>query len=282
MAKFLVALTESESFSKNLFKVIKDLYGSLNKHLFVGLIVKEISYKSTVSEVTEKAFYPGSGTKRLIGLTAEDRQKADVISICKEKAKENGIRCEIYNDFRLTTQEVIKQTTFADLLILSYQIFIDHEHEQPASSLLYQILRGSKCPVMILPDDIQKIGNIIFTYDGKESSVFAIRSFSNLFAAQSKNKPVSILSVMQSPDDERIRDEKLLMNLIKQYFNDVGIQLLEGRSISNEISNFAHGVENPMIVMGAYGQSRIANILLPGMGKSLHTMSHLPLFISHR
>ncbi len=282
MAKFLIALTESESFSKNLFKVIKNLYGNLNKHLFMGLIVKEITYKSAVNEMAENAVYSGSGNKRLIGLTSEDRRKADVISICKEKAKENGIQCEIFNNFRLTTEEVIKHTTFADLLVLSYQIFIPHDQDQPDSSLLYQILRGSKCPVMILPDDIQKIENIIFTYDGKESSVFAIRAFSNLFAAQSKNKPVSILTVMKSASDERIKNEKLLTDLVKQYFNDVGIQLLEGRSISNEIASFARGVENPMIVMGAYGRSRISNILLPSVARSLLTQSNLALFIAHR
>ena len=282
MAKFLVALTESESFSENLFRVVKNLYGNLNKHLFVGLIVKEISYRSTVTKLVGKTFNPGSSGSKLTGLTEEDRQKADVISICKEKARENGIQCEIYNNFRLTTQEVIKQTTFADLLILSYQIFIDNVNSLPDSSLLYQLLKGSKCPVMILPDNTRRIDNIIFTYDGKESSVFAIRAFSNLFAGQSKNKPVSILTVMQSADEERIKNEKLLMDLVKQYFNDVGIQLLESRSISKEISNFALGVVNPIIVMGAYGRSRISNILLPSVARTLLTHLNFPLFIAHR
>ncbi len=282
MAKFLVALTENESFSENLFRVVKNLYGNLNKHLFVGLIVKEISYRSTVTKLVGKTFNPGSSGSKLTGLTEEDRQKADVISICKEKARENGIQCEIYNNFRLTTQEVIKQTTFADLLILSYQIFIDNVNSLPDSSLLYQLLKGSKCPVMILPDNIRRIDNIIFTYDGKESSVFAIRAFSNLFAGQSKNKPVSILTVMQSADEERIKNEKLLMDLVKQYFNDVGIQLLESRSISNEISNFALGVVNPIIVMGAYGRSHISNILLPSVARTLLTHFNFPLFIAHR
>ena len=135
---------------------------------------------------------------------------------------------------------------------------------------------------MILPDNICKIDNIIFTYDGKDSSVFAIRAFSNLFAGHSKNKPVSILTVMKSPDDEGIKNEKLLMELIKQHFNDVGIQLLEGNTISDEISNFAGTVTNPLIVMGAYGRSRVSNILLPSVARHIMTKSRLPLFIAHR
>lgn len=282
MAKFLVALTENESFSKNLFELTKDLYGDLNKHLFVGLIVKDLTYKSSVGELVEDTLQAGPHLAKPKGLTEEDRQKTDVISICIEKANEHGIKCEIYNDFHLTTDEVIKHTTFADLLILSYQIFFNCADNKLDSSLLYQILRGSKCPIMILPDNIKKIENIIFTYDGKESSVFAIRAFSNLFAGQSKNKPVSLLSVMPSPSGESIKNEKLLMDLIKQYFNDIGIQLLEGRNISDEINDFLNDVHNPLIVMGAYGRSRISNIHLPNVTRKLLVQSGPPLFISNR
>jgi len=144
MAKFLFALTKSESFNENLFGLTKDLYGNLNKHLFVGLIVKDLTYKSAVNEFVEKTIPFKFKSVKNDGLTEEDRDKADVISICEKKAKENKIRYEIYNDFHFTAQEVIKQTVYADLLILSYQIFFNFSNKKPDSSLLYQVLKGSK------------------------------------------------------------------------------------------------------------------------------------------
>jgi nucleotide-binding universal stress UspA family protein len=167
------------------------------------------------------------------------------------------------------------------MLILSYGVFYNHLTGKPDSSILYQILKGSKCPVLILPEGTNKIDNIIFTYDNKESSVFAIRAFSNLFSGNMKEKIISILSVMPNADEE-MKNEKLLLNLVKQHYNNVGIQLLEGNNISKEINNFAKNVSNPLVVMGAYGRSRISNLLLPSVAQYLLKKSSLPLFIAHR
>ena len=82
--------------------------------------------------------------------------------------------------------------------------------------------------------------------------------------------------------DEEVKNEKLLLQLVKQHYNNVGIQLLEGNNISKEISNFARNVQNPLVVMGAYGRSHISNLLLPSVAQYLLKKSNLPLFIAHR
>lgn len=280
MAKFLVALDGSNFFIKDLFQVSNDLLGNLDEHLFVGMLVKDVSYLNTDSSyVKEPVMADVLPTKGF--LNEEDHIITNVISNFEKTARDTNIKYEIYNDFRLTTHEVIKQSTYADMLILSYRVFYNYLTGKPDTSILYQILKGSKCPVLIIPEGAKKIDNIIFTYDNKESSVFAIRAFSNLFPDNSKNKIVSILSVMPNVDEE-VTNEKLLLNLVKQHYNNVGIQLLEGNNISKEISNFAGNVQNPLVVMGAYGRSRISNLLIPSAAQYLLKKSNLPLFIAHR
>lgn len=280
MAKFLVALDGSNFFIKDLFQVSNDLLGNLDEHLFVGMLVKDVSYLNTDSNyVKEPVMADVLPTKGF--LNEEDHIITNVISNFEKTARDTNIKYEIYNDFRLTTHEVIKQSTYADMLILSYRVFYNYLTGKPDTSILYQILKGSKCPVLIIPEGAKKIDNIIFTYDNKESSVFAIRAFSNLFPDNSKNKIVSILSVMPNVDEE-VTNEKLLLNLVKQHYNNVGIQLLEGNNISKEISNFAGNVQNPLVVMGAYGRSRISNLLIPSAAQYLLKKSNLPLFIAHR
>lgn len=280
MAKFLVALDGSNFFIKDLFQVSNDLLGNLDEHLFVGMLVKNVSYLNTDSSyVKEPVMADVLPTKGF--LNEEDHIITNVISNFEKTARDTNIKYEIYNDFRLTTHEVIKQSTYADMLILSYRVFYNYLTGKPDTSILYQILKGSKCPVLIIPEGAKKIDNIIFTYDNKESSVFAIRAFSNLFPDNSKNKIVSILSVMPNVDEE-VTNEKLLLNLVKQHYNNVGIQLLEGNNISKEISNFAGNVQNPLVVMGAYGRSRISNLLIPSAAQYLLKKSNLPLFIAHR
>lgn len=280
MAKFLVALDGSNSFNNNLFDLSEDLLENLEDHLFVGMLVKDVSYINTVSNYVESAssvdILPVKGF-----LDDEDDVITEVISQFEQTARDTNVNYEIYNDFRLTGHEVVKQSTYADLLIMSYRIFFNYLTGKPDTSILYQILKGSKCPVLILPEGTTRIDNLIFTYDNKESSVFAIRAFSALFSGNIKDKIVSILSVMPNVDEE-IKNEKLLLNLVKQHYNNVGIQLLEGDNISKEISNFANTVQNPLVVMGAYGRSHISNLLIPSVAQYILKESNLPLFIAHR
>lgn len=280
MARFLVALDGSNSFNTDLFRLSSELLENLDEHLFVGMLVKDVSYMNTVSSfIEEPVMAEVSPTNGF--LSEEDHVITNVISQFEKTARDTNVRYEIYNDFRLTAHEVVKQTTYADMLILSYGIFFNYLTGKPDTSILYQILKGSKCPVLILPEGTKKIDNIIFTYDNKESSVFAMRAFSSLFSENTKDAIVSILSVMPNVDEE-VKNEKLLLKLAKQHYNNVGIQLLEGNNISKEISNFAHNVQNPLVVMGAYGRSHISNILLPSVAQYLLKKSNLPLFIAHR
>lgn len=280
MAKFLVALDGSSAFNKDLFELSGDLLGNVEKHLFVGMLVKDVCYANTVSSyVGEPVLAEMSPTSGF--LNEEDHIITEVISKFERTARDTNIRYEIYNDFRLTTHEVIKQSTYADMLVLSYRVFYNYLTGKPDTSILYQILQGSKCPVLILPEGTKNIDNIIFTYDNKESSVFAIRAFSAMFSENMSDKIVSILSVMPNLDEE-IKNEKLLLNLVRQHYNNVGMQLLEGNNISKEISNFAGNVQNPLVVMGAYGRSRISNLVLPSVANYLLESSNLPLFIAHR
>ena len=224
MAKFLVALNDDPKFNKNLFQVANQLFSQLSQHLFVGLLVKDFSFISTISnyigEPVLADFLPyGSDL-----LTEEDQKKAEIISAFEQNAEQNNVRYTINNDFRLTAHEVIKQTTYSDLLILNYRIFYNYVTKQPDTTLLYQLLKGSRCPVLIIPPNLKQIDNIIFTYDGKESSVFAIKSFNNLFTGSIKEKLVSVLTVVPDAEEE-IKNEKLLLDLVKQHYSNVGLQL---------------------------------------------------------
>jgi hypothetical protein len=151
MAKFLVALDGSISFTKDLFKFSSELLQDTDEGLFVGMVVKDVSYYNTVSnfvgEPVMADVLPDEGF-----LNEEDGTITDVISQFERNAKDSSVRYEIYNDFKLTAHEVVRQSTYADLLILSYRIFYNYLSGKPDSSTIYQILKGSKCPVLILPE----------------------------------------------------------------------------------------------------------------------------------
>ena len=281
MAKILVALEEKSSFVNDIVTVANDFLPKFSDHLFIAFVVKDLAYTSKVSSFVKTASMIDNPPGDVDHFSEEDNKKAEVISTFEKGVKHAKIRYQIYNNFKITAHELIKQTTYADLLILSYEIFFNHVTRKKDTSLLYQILKGSRCPVMIVPENIQPIKNIILTYDGKESSVFAIRAFSNLFDFAVKDKITTILTVSPSADEE-ISNEKLLMELVKEHFRNVGLQLLTGYSTSKEILNFAESVENPLVTMGAYGRSTISNLIIPSVARRIIEDQRIPLLIAHR
>ncbi|HLF35025.1 MAG TPA: universal stress protein, partial [Cyclobacteriaceae bacterium] len=92
---------------------------------------------------------------------------------------------------------------------------------------------------------------------------------------------VTILTITPNAEEE-IENEAYLLGLIKQHFNNVGLQLLPGTNISGEILNFAQNVEDPLVVMGAYGRSTISNLIIPSVARRIIEHSKIPLFIAHR
>jgi len=232
MAKILVALEEDSTFSKDLVNVAVDLFGNLKDQLFVALLVKDMAYTSKISNYIGEASMVDCLPEAPGLLTEEDKTKTEVISEFEKAARLSGVHYQIYNDFKLTAYELVKQSTYADLMILSYQIFYNHISGNPDASLLYMILKNSRCPVMIIPNGIEQVQNIIFTYDGKESSVFALRAFNSIFGQYLRDRVVTILTVSPKKDEE-IKNEKFLLELVKQHYNNVGLQLLTGSSTSS-------------------------------------------------
>ncbi len=281
MSKILVALDQKTSFVKDLTRVVNNLLVDSAEHLFVGFIVKDMAYTSTLSTYFRESSYIDYLPESNSLLTDEDQAKTEVIANFEKNVRKAGLRYQIHNDFKITAFELVRQTTYADLLVLSYEIFFNHVTHKPDTSLLYQVLKGSRCPVLIIPEGMHSVKNIIFTYDGKESSVFAIRAFNGLFANSCRDKEVTVLTVTPNAEEE-IKNEGCLLNLVKQHFNNVGLQLLTGTKISDEILNFAQGVEEPLVIMGAYGRSTISNLIIPSVARRIIQHCNTPLFIAHR
>lgn len=282
MARILVALNNNTSFNNNLFKVSDSLFRNISEELFVGMLLQGISYKENLASYLEDTSLGSLIPEKKPSAWSEvDNQKAEVISIFEEKAHKKNLNYKICEDFDVSGYDLVQQSTYADLLILSYNIFFNPETDQPDNTFIYQLLKGCRCPVLILPAHTSQIDNIIFTYDGKESSVFAIRMFCNLFSKAISEKETTILTVMPSVDEE-IKNERLLLDLVKHHCSNVGVQLMEGTTISEDISNFAENVSNPLIVMGAYGRSHISNLFLPSVAKNILKKSRYPMFIAHK
>ena len=178
-----------------------------------------------------------------------------------------------------TVQDVIIESRFADFLIISANSSFSHEAEIIPTHLVAHILKNSEGPVIIAPLSFTNVQEIVFTYDGSPSSVFAIKQFTHLFP-QFKNVKVTFLEVN---DDENpdIEHKELITAYLKTHYSTISFHVLKGEP-EDQLFSYFLTKRNVFVVLGAFGKNLISSIFKRSTANLLLKTTSLPLFISHK
>src|SRR5215218_8134806 len=119
----------------------------------------------------------------------QDEEVQENINRFEELCRKNGISCRSHKDYASMPQaEIVKETRFADVLIISSEKFYQTFTENDLNAKLRDVLHGAECPVIVVPEQFQfPVKNILF-YDGSASSVYAIKQFAYLFPELCENE----------------------------------------------------------------------------------------------
>ncbi len=178
-----------------------------------------------------------------------------------------------------TVQDVILESRFADFLIISADSSFSQETEIVPTHLVSHILKNSECPVIIAPLSFTNVQEIVFTYDGSASSVFAIKQFTHLFP-QFKDVKVTFLEVNddESPD---IEHKELITAYLKTHYSSISFHVLKGEP-EDQLFSYFLTKRNVFVVLGAFGKKFISSIFKRSTANLLLKTTSLPLFISHK
>ncbi len=103
------------------------------------------------------------------------------INWLKEGCVQRDVNYKVHRNLGVPLSELITESRFADILVVNGDISFNKEVEGALSGLAKDILKKSECPVIISPQLFEAIDELIFTYDGSASSVFAMKQFTYLF-----------------------------------------------------------------------------------------------------
>lgn len=104
------------------------------------------------------------------------------------------------------------------------------------------------CPLLIIPDTARDVKNIFLVFDGKPSSMKAIKDFNYTLSHLYKGKNVTILSTMNNSGREQYED-RLLMQYAKLNIPDVAFMKISGNELRNVV-DYAKKSTDSMIVVG--------------------------------
>jgi hypothetical protein len=274
MKKVIISL-DGQHFPKGTFEFIKSI-NLKKKILLAGVFLSPVDYSKLLA-------YTG-----LEGITIMPewlvKNEDDVlvnknINLFKEVCIAEGIEFRIHKDTDLMAiSSLIEETRFADVLLISSDLFYANVSKQQPNFYLEEVLKRAECPVMLIPENFEEPAQIVLAYDGSESAVFAIKQFAYLFP-ELVNKETTLLSIVQHEDE--MPEYSLVTELAGRHYSDLKIETMHLKQ-KKDFAQWMTGKPNSFIVMGAFSRSMFSQLFKKSFATDVIHDIKMPLFISHK
>ncbi|MDO8876495.1 MAG: universal stress protein [Pseudolabrys sp.] len=224
----------------------------------------------------------------LPGIIAAEKQKAaanarDLLDAFEVSAKQRGILGERLLERCLTAlvpDLLVDHARLRDLTIIPIRDGDSIEHWYAES-----IVFGSGRPCMILPDPTRydrppTLQTVAIAWDFSRP---AARAVADALPILQQAELVRAITVAHEKSMKTTRSSEQLAAHLLMHGVKVELDVIDAqdRSIGDVLGEYVNSQKIDLLVMGAYGHSRIRDFVLGGATKSMLQKPPLPLFLSH-
>jgi len=278
MKKFIAAF-DGLKFSESTLDYALFLSKHSNAHL-VGVFLDDFSRHSySIADITK---YEGAmfdeHVQELNEKDKEDRDRS--VEEFEEACQSAGINYSVHRDKNIAIQELLHESIYADLIIISGVETVTRYDEPAPTRFIRDLLNDVQCPVLLVPERYRPVDKIILLYDGEPSSVHAARMFSYLFDGI-KHFETQVLTVKTKEEHLHLPVNRLIKEFIKRHYPAPEYIVLRGLPEDEIIRHLNREKKSPLIVLGAYRRSRLSRVFKPSMADYLLQHLKKPLFIAH-
>ena len=276
MKKVIIAL-DGEHFPKGAFEFAKFL-NIQNEILLAGVFLSPIDYSRLMA-------YTGTGEGMAImpeWLMKNDDEEIinKNIQFFEDACIADGMHYRVHKDNDLMAlSSLVEETRFADLLLVSSELFFKNVEPKQPNFYLEEVLKRSECPVMLIPENFNVPDQIVLSYDSGESATFAIKQFAYLFPDLVKKQ--SILVSMNDGIAEDLPEYAMVTELLTHHYPDLRIENLPGKG-RQQFVDWLTMQPNSFVVMGAFSRSALSNLFKKSFATNVIHDIKMPLFISHK
>jgi nucleotide-binding universal stress UspA family protein len=217
----------------------------------------------------------------IAGETSKSRKNArDLLAAFDAAAEKSGILHETMLEKCLTLEVpdiLVEYARLRDLTILSVPASYDQWYAEA-------IIFGSGRPTLILPEDPRprpfELGTVAVAWDFSRA---AARAISDALPILERAKKVRVVTVTKEKVLSSKRSAGELAKNLARHGIDVVLDEVDakGNPIGRVLESHALSHKADLLVMGAYGHSRLREFVLGGATRSLLSKPPLPILFSH-
>jgi nucleotide-binding universal stress UspA family protein len=278
MKKFL-AVFDGYRLSESTLAYAQELTTKADAHL-VGVFLDDFVYHTySAREVYEKY----RNAEEVIEQLNEEEQKRrdETVQQFEESCRRANIPFSVLRKQSLAILELEHESMFADLIIISEQeTFSRYRHSSP-TPFMKDLLADVQCPVLVVPGRYLPIDKIVLLYDGRPSSMYAIKMFSYLLQSL-ETLPVEVYRVEdENKKGFQLPDVPLMKEFVERHFPQAELVTVQGKAEELILQHLKEHKENELVVLGAYRRNEFSRWFKESMADVLMRELDTPLFIAH-
>lgn len=188
----------------------------------------------------------------------------------------------LYSEYGWADTQIGERARYADLVLIGDRAFSD---EDLGKSALEGVLFQSPAPVLVTPKAhaaTLQPRTIMIGWDSRDEAGRAIRAAMELLV-----KADSVHIVVVDPDVSPVANGEEpgadIATYLARHDVEVIVEVLAsgGLTVGEVLRRHASEIGADMIVMGAYGHSRMRERIFGGVTRSMLEQTHRPLFLAH-
>ena len=217
--KKVLLVFDGNHFSEGAFKMANFL-NEQEAILVTGVFLQPIDYRDLVG-------YNSMGATSPISVTPYPNDESAItknMAIFEERCQHAGMEFRSHRDTDMfALQELQRESRFADIMILSLEMFYENINKDQPNEYLKKILRQTECPILLVPEKYSLPSKILLAYDGKPDAVFAIKQFTYLFP-QFYNWDTKLITLEEDGDEFPHQD--LMEELAAKHFANLTLEMI--------------------------------------------------------
>ena len=205
---------------------------------------------------------------------------ADNIQLFKDSCERRGVTGIVHRDRGVPLDDVIIESRYADVILINASTSFSATKEDVPTRFVTDVLADAECPVVILPESFEGLNKIVFTYDGRASSVFAIKQFTYLFPELKEHAAV-VITIMEERNKPSPEERYKLKEWLHDHYRDVDFIIIDGNVKTGLLDSLLLRTKD-FIVMGAYGRNAFSTLFTPSHAAPILKLVAQPVFIAHQ
>lgn len=207
------------------------------------------------------------------------KKVAQFLSEFEKTCKKLEVRFELHSTQGEPFEAIVEEGKASDLIVIGLRTFYHFETSSRSGDTLKRVLQNSVCPVMAVPESMNRIENVFIAYDGSTESAKALRAFVNRFHPSFQDLDLTLLTVAESKEEgERVSQNAV--SYLRCWEKEPTIVVERGRT-DEILLQRAKGVKNPLVVMGSFGRNPISEFFFGSTARRIVEDCTIPIMIYH-